>query len=510
MKSTRSHRSVTKAMPNLSLGVKKQRVEEEGRYRGLLEAAPDAMLVVNEDGNIVLLNLQVEKQFGYHRHELLGQPVKKVIPEGFAERLIADDLRSPEDARAQQIGMGIELTARRKDGSEFPIELMLSPLKSPEGIRVTAAIRNVSARKEADKYLAQMEAKYRGLLEAVPDAVVVVNPSGDIVLLNLQAEKQFGYPRDELLGQRVTRIIPKGFAERLLADGLRSTEEALAQQIGTGIELIARRKDGSAFPIEIMLSPFHSAEGILVTAAIRDISVRKNAEAEAKELNRSNGELENFARVLVHDLKAPTRSIQNFATFIEMSILEENSATIVQDCRIIARAAQRMDTLIDTLRQYITAEGQIVFEPVEMHQVMKDTLFNLESVIQEHGASVTQDTLPAVTGNAAQLGQLLQNLIGNGIKYSEAEPPSVHVTASQHETTWLFAVKDNGIGIPKEYSQEVFQPFKRLHGKYEGTGLGLATCMKIVERHGGTIWCESNDAPGTTFFFTLPGVQDHP
>jgi diguanylate cyclase (GGDEF)-like protein/PAS domain S-box-containing protein len=254
--------------------------ELEAKYRGLLEAAPDAMVVVNQNGEIVLLNVQAEKQFGYRCDELVGQKVKNIIPKGFAERLIADGTRSAAEALAQQIGTGIELSGRRKDGSDFPIEIMLSPLDSAEGILVTAAIRNISVRKVAEKHLAQMEGRYRGLLEAAPDAMVVVNQGGEIVLLNVQAEKQFGYRRDELVGQEVKNIIPKGFAERLIADSLRSAEDALAQQIGTGIELNGRRKDGSEFPIEIMLSPLEDAEGILVTAAIRDITTRKKAEAQ--------------------------------------------------------------------------------------------------------------------------------------------------------------------------------------------------------------------------------------
>src|SRR5580693_9086123 len=258
----------------------------EGRYRGLLEAAPDAMVVVNQGGEIVLLNVQAEKRFGYRRDELLGQQVKNIIPEGFAERLIADGTRTAADALAQQIGTGIELTGRRKDGSKFPLEIMLSPLESAEGILVTAAIRDISVRKDAEKHLAQMEGRYRGLLEAAPDAMVVVNPGGDIVLLNVQAEKQFGYRRDELIGQKVKNIIPEGFAERLIADGTRTAADALAQQIGTGIELIGRRKDGTQFPIELMLSPLESAEGTLVTAAIRDISVRRAAE---KHLGQMEG-----------------------------------------------------------------------------------------------------------------------------------------------------------------------------------------------------------------------------
>ena len=277
-----------------------QRRKTEQKFKEMLEAAPDAMAVVNEGGEIILLNLQAEKQFGYRRDELLGQKVTNIIPDGFAERLIADGLRSPADALAQQIGTGIELIGKRKDGAEFPIEIMLSPMESVEGILVTAAIRDISVRKEAESHLAQMEARYRGLLEAAPDAMVVVNQGGEIVLLNLQAEKEFGYRRDELLGQKVTNIIPEGFAERLIADGLRSAEDALAQQIGTGIELTGRRKDGAKFPIEIMLSPLESVEGMLVTAAIRDISVRKDAERRLAQMEaRSRGLLEAAPEAMV-------------------------------------------------------------------------------------------------------------------------------------------------------------------------------------------------------------------
>jgi signal transduction histidine kinase len=219
-------------------------------------------------------------------------------------------------------------------------------------------------------------------------------------------------------------------------------------------------------------------------------------------------ELEVFSRVLVHDLKAPICTILGYAALIEESIQEGNLEETALNCGPVIRGVQRMGALIDTLYLYTRAEARVDLEPIEMRQVMIGTLSNLEHLIQERGARVTYDELPAVSGTT-QLTQLLQNLIGNGIKYCEAEIPSVHVAARpQDGNVWLFSVKDNGIGIPLKHYQKVFEPFNRVDdaAKYEGTGLGLATCGKIVERHGGAIWCESGKDQGTTFFFTLQGA----
>src|SRR5580700_8626422 len=406
----------------------------EGRYRGLLEAAPDAMVVVNPRGDIVLLNVQAEKQFGYRRDELVGQKVKNIIPEGFAERLVADGLRSAEDALAQQIGTGIELIARRKNGSEFPIEIMLSPLDSAEGILVTAAIRDISVRREADKHLALMEGRYRGLLEAAPDAMVVVNPSGDIVLLNVQAEKQFGYHRDELVGQRMKDIIPAGFAERLIADALRSAEDALAQQIGTGIELTARRKDGSEFPIEIMPSPLESAEGILVTAAIRDITMRKLAEAhllyKVEELNRSNEELGQFAYIASHDLQEPLRMVASYTQLLARRYKGRLDSDADEFITFAVDGANRMQRLIQDLLAYsrVGTKGKDLLD-TSSEDALQQALINLRGAIKDSGALVTHDPLPGVLADEMQLIQLFQNLVGNGIKYQNPGIPKIHIAA---------------------------------------------------------------------------------
>jgi PAS domain S-box-containing protein len=488
----------------------------EGRYRGLLEAAPDAMVVVNVGGEIVLLNVRAEKEFGYRRDELVGQKVKNIIPEGFAERLLADGTRSAAEALAQQIGTGIELIGRRKDGSEFPIEIMLSPLESPEGILVTAAIRDISVRKGAETHLAQMEGRYRGLLEAAPDAMVVVNAGGEIVLLNVRAEKEFGYRRDELVGQAVKNIIPEGFAERLLADGLRSVEEALAQQIGTGIELIGRRKDGSEFPLELMLSPLESPDGILVTAAIRDISVRQAAEADLlqkiDELKVSNEELGKFAYIASHDLQEPLRMVASYTQLLSRRYKGKLDAEADEFIAFAVDGANRMQRLIQDLLSYsrVGTKGQELLQ-TSSEEALQRALVNLRSAVEESGAVVTHDPLPTVLADGMQLVQLFQNLIGNAIKYQKPGVPRVHISTVLGATRqWTFSVKDNGLGIEPQYFEKIFGMFQRLHKREEfaGTGIGLAICKKIAERHGGKISVESELGQGSTFSFALEGVKE--
>ncbi len=310
---------------------------------------------------------------------------------------------------------------------------MLSPLESAEGTLVTAAIRDISVRRAAEQHLAQMEGRYRGLLEAAPDAMVVVNQGGEIVLLNVQAEKQFGYRRDELIGQKVKNIIPEGFAERLVADALRSTEDALAQQIGTGIELTARRKDRSEFPIEIMLSPLESAEGILVTAAVRDITARKKAEAHllqnVEELNRSNEELGQFAYIASHDLQEPLRMVASYTQLLSRRYKGKLDADADDFIAFAVDGANRMQRLIQDLLAYsrVGTKGQEMVE-ISSENALQQALLNLRATIQESGAEVTHDALPNVLADEMQLTQLFQNLVGNAIKYQNTGTPRVHIS----------------------------------------------------------------------------------
>jgi PAS domain S-box-containing protein len=366
-----------------------------------------------------------------------------------------------------------------------------------------------------DETSAESAAKYRGLLEAAPDAMVVVNQGGDIVLLNLQAEKQFGYRRDELVGQQVTNIIPEGFAERLIADDLRSAEDALAQQIGMGIELVARRKDGTEFPIELMLSPLQSAEGILVTAAIRDISVRKAAErhlvGKIAELNRSNEELGQFANVASHDLKEPLRMVASYTQLLSKRYMGRLDSDADDYIAFAVDGASRMQRLIEDLLAYsrVGTTGTELLD-TSSEDALSQALMNLHGAIEDSGAQVTHGPLPVVLADETQLIQLFQNLVGNAIKYQGPGVPRVHVSATKNAAKyWAFAVKDNGLGIDSQYFERIFGMFQRLHRRDEfaGTGIGLAICKKIVERHGGLITVESELGRGSTFHFALTGGQ---
>jgi PAS domain S-box-containing protein len=364
---------------------------------------------------------------------------------------------------------------------------------------------------DAERQLARMEGRYRGLLDAAPDAMVVLNSDGQIVLLNVQTEKQFGYPRDELLSQKVTAIIPNGFAERLVADGLRSADEALAQQIGTGIELTGRRKNGSVFPIEIMLSPLESPDGILVTAAIRDITARIAAEADllqkVDELNRSNEELAQFAYIASHDLQEPLRMVASYTQLLSRQYKGKLDADADEFIAYAVDGASRMQRLIQDLLLYsrVGTKGRDLFE-TSSEATLQHALLNLRGAIEESGALVTHDPLPNVLADELQLTQLFQNLIGNAIKYQNPGIPRVHVSAHKDGSEkWMFSVRDNGFGIDSQYFERIFGMFQRLHKReeFDGTGIGLAICKKIVERHGGGISVESEVGRGSTFTFGL-------
>lgn len=365
----------------------------------------------------------------------------------------------------------------------------------------------------------QAERGFQQLWELASDALILIDQHGQIVLANGQIEHIFGYRREELLGHSIEMLIPDRFHSRHVEHRAEFFESPRARPMGTGLELLGRRKDGSEFPVDINLSPLKTSEGIYVKAAVRDVTDRKESQERlrryAEELQRSNLELQQFASVASHDLQEPLRAISTFCEMLQHRYQGKFDANADQWMSFIVSGARRMQALVQDLLAYsrLESRGQPMV-PVECGEIVQKAVVNLQSAIEESGASVTWGELPTIRGDASQLIQLFQNLIGNAIKFRGQEPPRVDIAATfqEKENIWLFAVRDNGIGIDPKFRERIFEIFKRLHtsDRYPGTGIGLAICRKVVQRHGGRIWVESEPGKGSVFYFTIPREGEAP
>ncbi len=359
--------------------------------------------------------------------------------------------------------------------------------------------------------LQRSETLFRGLLESAPDAMVITSSNGRIVLVNRQVEAMFGYQRYELLDHPVEMLIPERFRDAHPEHRAHYAHDSQTRSMGGGLELYGLRKDGSEFAVEISLSPLVSDEGMLVSSAIRDVTERKQTDdalkRSAADFARSNAELEQFAYVASHDLQEPLRAVSGCMQLLQQRCQGRLDARADELIAHAVDGSSRMQTLIRDLLAYarVSTHGRDL-EPIDSETVLKEALSNLATVIQESGGVVTHGPLPTVAADPTQLLQVFQNLIGNAIKYRGERPPEVHIDVVHRTAEWQFTMRDNGIGIEPQYFERIFGIFQRLHTRreYPGTGIGLALCKKMIERHGGRIWVESQPGEGSTFCFTIP------
>jgi len=500
----------------------------EQKFRSLLEAAPDAMIISSEDGRINLVNSQVEAMFGFDREELIGRSILALVPEWTKGSIAA-----PGSPGAPSLPR--ELWGRSKDQVEFPIEISVSPLQTEDGLLLISALRDVTERRKADRALVESEAKFRLLVENVADyAIFMLDTDGYIVSWNAGAQRIHGYRTEEIVGRHLSGFYPPEQGHR---DAQREEVEAALSAAATAgrfeDEAWRIRKDGSRFWASVVLTALRDQDGRLVgfVKVTRDITDRKKADEEIRELNaslerrvaerteelvasnealvQSNEDLNQFAYAASHDLQEPLRMVALFSQMLHSAYAGRLDPEADQYISYVVNGAQRMEQLLKDLLEYSQAgsKSEGPAQPVDCAKVMEEALLNLQVAIEQNGASVTWSDLPTVPAHEVRMVQLLQNLVGNAIKYRGSEPPRIQVSAHRRHTGWMFCVQDNGIGISPEYTQQIFGVFKRLHGQnYPGTGIGLAICQRIVERYGGRIWVESTLGKGSTFCFTLPAV----
>lgn len=481
----------------------------EARYGELLESTPDGMLLVGETGHVVLANGHAARMFGYDRRELHGLLIDRLVPQRSAEqpanRHAGHFLHPP---RARAMGAGAELKGRRRSGEEFPVEVSLSPLQTEDGLMVISAVRDVSEQLNAAR-------RFRALLEAAPDAMVIADEQGRIVLVNSQADALFGYTREELVGQKVEVLLPERFRHTHVAHREGYAAHPKFRAMGAGLELFARHKDGREFPVEVSLSPISTEQGMLTSAAVRDITERRAVERRLQEQNlelaRASAAKTNFLAGMSHELRTPLNAIIGFTGTLLMRLPGPLTDEQEKQLRTVQWAGHHLLALINDLLDLTrieSGETHLDLVPVDCAEVAREAGTQVRAQAESKGLElrIEAPTKPVtIHSDRRALTQVVMNLLANAVKYTDAGRVTLRLRRARDSVR--FEVADTGIGIREEDRERLFKAFSRLdrgNEKRQGTGLGLYLSARLAALLGGRIEFDSSVGVGSTFRLILP------
>lgn len=502
-------------------------LENERRLlRDVLDNLPALVGVMTMDGKLIEINKVATQLVNLSRENILGQAIDQIYAWSYSET-VAQQLRDAIEQAAQGEFVRYDVKIQTANNQFATLDFMLSPIRDANGqIRylIPAAV-DITERKQAELergqltlLLAAERQRLQIILDNVPGMVweVRIGPDGQNTpaFMNNYIEKLYGYTADEWLSR------PELFKETTHPDDFEKAVTGLKDAYEKGGGIVSyrmTRRDGRLIHTETRCNVIYDSAGtpIMMAGITMDISEQKEAELLLEQystnLKHSNEELQQFAYVASHDLQEPLRMVTSYLQLLEQRYGETFDADAKDFIGFAVDGAVRMKALISDLLAYSRVEtGARVFKTFDAQAVLDNVLRDLSISIEEAGATVTFDTLPKIKADEHQIKQLFQNLIGNGIKFrSDDRKPEIHIGVKRQDNDWLFCVRDNGIGIEPQYIARIFVIFQRLHNrsKYPGTGIGLAVCRKVVERHNGKIWVESEVGQGTTFYFTLPMHQ---
>jgi PAS domain S-box-containing protein len=481
----------------------------EERYRRTFELAGSGVAHIGLDRRFIRVNRRLCEILGYSEAELLQRTGRSI---SHPDDLDIINAQRPLLYAGKIDRVHVEKRYLRKDGSAVWVAFSMVVERDTAGqpLYEIAIFDDITARKAAEDALRESEARFRQTFELAGSGMAHVSLDGRFLRVNRRLCEILGRAEADLVGRSVKEISHP--EDRDVTDSDRGRVRA-GQADVAHFEKRYLRADGRTVWVDLAVALARSAEGapLYEIAVFDDITERKNADAALhaahEELKRSNSELEQFAYVASHDLQEPLRMVSSYTQLINRRYGDRLDGDAKEFMHYVVDGAARMKQLIEDLLAYsrVGTKGK-EFREVEIEAPLKRALINLRAAIEESGAAVTSDPLPKLNGDDVQLAQLFQNLIGNALKFRGPGVPRVHVSAVEKETEWEISVSDNGIGIEPQYFERIFMVFQRLHtkGDYPGTGIGLAICKKVVERHGGRIWVESALGEGSRFHFTLP------